>query len=124
VPACVGRVRRGGKSARSALRLDSGDEPCVGGMAEAELDDRFGKTPDPAQRLLQVARVRMLARTAGIRRIDAGPAAIALTSYDRAAAKPIDDLVEKNGRWIAAEGIAEPIERANRIEELLGAMID
>jgi transcription-repair coupling factor (superfamily II helicase) len=93
-------------------------------LFEAELDDRFGKTPDPAQRLLQVARVRMLARAAGIRRIDAGPAAIALTPYDRAAAKPIDDLVEKNGRWIAAEGIAEPIERANRIEELLGAMID
>jgi transcription-repair coupling factor (superfamily II helicase) len=65
----------------------------------------------------------MMAREAGIRRIDAGPAAIALTPHDRTAAKPLDDLVEKNGRWIAAESIADPIVRAGRIEELLDALI-
>ena len=92
-------------------------------LFEAELDDRFGKTPDAAHNLLQVARIRMLARSAGIRRIDAGPAAIAFTPQVRGAAKPIDDLVEKNGRWIAAEGIADPIARASRIEELLDAVI-
>jgi transcription-repair coupling factor (superfamily II helicase) len=92
-------------------------------LFEAELDDRFGKAPDAALRLLQVARIRMMARDAGIRRIDAGPAAIALTPHDRTAAKPLDDLVEKNGRWIAAESIADPIARAGRIEELLDALI-
>ncbi len=91
---------------------------------EAELDDRFGAMPDPTRRLLQVARLRILARAAGIRRIDAGPAAIALTPHDRRTAPPRGDLVEKNGRWIAAGAIADPVERAARIEELLDALID
>ena len=93
-------------------------------LFEAELDDRFGAMPDQARRLLQVARIRTLARAADIRRIDAGPAAIALTPYDRRTAKPAGDLVEKKGRWIAVESIADPIERANRIEELLDALIE
>jgi len=92
-------------------------------LFEAELDDRFGKAPEEALRLLQVARIRMMAREAGVRQIDAGPAAIAFTPHDRTAAKPLDDLVEKNGRWIAAESIADPIARAGRIEELLDALI-
>ncbi len=91
---------------------------------EAELDDRFGAMPDQARRLLQVARIRTLARAADIRRIDAGPAAIALTPHDRRTAKPVGDLVEKNGRWIAGESIADPIERANRIEELLDGVVE
>jgi transcription-repair coupling factor (superfamily II helicase) len=92
-------------------------------LFEAELDDRFGKAPEAALRLLQVARIRMMAREAGVRQIDAGPAAIAFTPHDRTAAKPLDDLVEKNGRWIAAESITDPIARAGRIEELLDALI-
>ncbi|WP_380781964.1 TRCF domain-containing protein [Sphingomonas sp. R86520] len=92
-------------------------------LFEAELEDRFGSLPESAHRLLQVARIRMLARTAEIRRIDAGPAAIALTPYNRTAAKPTEDLVDKNGRWIATESIADPVERAGRIEELLDAAI-
>ena len=43
---------------------------------EEELADRFGELPDEARRLLGIARVRVLAREAGIERIDAGPAAI------------------------------------------------
>jgi transcription-repair coupling factor (superfamily II helicase) len=44
-----------------------------------ELEDRFGALPPEAATLLEVARIRLLARAAGIARIDAGPAAIALT---------------------------------------------
>ena len=44
-----------------------------------ELEDRFGKLPAPAQRLIALARIRRLACTAHIARIDAGPKAIALT---------------------------------------------
>ena len=91
---------------------------------EAELDDRFGAMPDLAQRLLHVARIRMLARQGGIQRIDAGPAAIALTPHDRRAAKPLEELVEKNGRWIVRESIADPVDRAARIADVLGAMAD
>ena len=91
---------------------------------EAELDDRFGAMPDPAQRLLHVARIRMLARQAGIERIDAGPAAIAFTPHDRHAEKPLEELVEKTGRWIARETILDPVERGAKIADLLGAMTD
>ncbi|RZM37346.1 MAG: DEAD/DEAH box helicase [Sphingomonas sp.] len=105
-------------------RLARLDDVAALDLFEAELDDRFGAMPDQARRLLQVARIRTLARAADIRRIDAGPAAIAVTPYDRRAATPPGDLVEKNGRWIAAESIADPIERANRIEELLDALVE
>lgn len=46
---------------------------------EAELEDRFGSLPPEAHALLAVARLRVLAFGARIARIDAGPAAIALT---------------------------------------------
>lgn len=95
---------------------------------EAELEDRFGAMPDQARRLLQVARIRTLARMADIRRIDAGPAAIALTPHDKRMALPKAgsgiDLSEKNGRWIAAESLADPVERASRIEDVLEALAD
>ncbi|HXH16849.1 MAG TPA: TRCF domain-containing protein [Sphingomonas sp.] len=93
-------------------------------LFEAELEDRFGAMPDPARRLLQIARIRKLARAADIRRIDAGPAAIALTPYDKRIAPSHPDLVGKNGRWIAAESIADPIDRANRIEDLLDSLVE
>jgi transcription-repair coupling factor (superfamily II helicase) len=46
---------------------------------EDELVDRFGELPEEAQRLIAVARLRTLARAARVARVDAGPAAIALT---------------------------------------------
>lgn len=44
-----------------------------------ELEDRFGALVLSVERLLQAARIRALARVAGIGRIDAGPKAIAFT---------------------------------------------
>ena len=89
---------------------------------EAEIEDRFGAIPESARDLLLIARIRLRAREAGIRRIDAGPAAIALTPHDRRADKPIEALIEKNGRWIARDAIADPVERADHIETMLDAM--
>ncbi len=89
---------------------------------EAELEDRFGTVPDPTRNLLLMTRIRLRASAAGIRRIDAGPAAIALTPQDRRATVPVDDLIEKNGRWIAQMAIVDPVERAGRIEELLDTL--
>ncbi len=88
---------------------------------EAELEDRFGTTPGSAHDLLLTTRIRLRACAAGIRRIDAGPAAIAFTPHDRHGAVPIADLVEKNGRWIAKLAIDDPVERAARIEAMLDA---
>ncbi|WP_333928638.1 TRCF domain-containing protein [Sphingomonas sp. LR55] len=91
---------------------------------EAELEDRFGVVPDSARRLLLLARIRLRACVAGIRRIDAGPAAIAFTPNDRRADAPLEDLVEKNGRWIAQRAVADPVERAAQVEALLDALTD
>ena len=69
---------------------------------EAELDDRFGALPDAATLLVETARLRSLARAARIARIDAGPAAIALTPrHDYAADSAAAGLTEKNGRLLA-----------------------
>ena len=89
---------------------------------EAEIEDRFGAIPESARDLLLIARIRLRAREAGIRRIDAGAAAIALTPHDRRASKPMEALIEKNGRWIARDAIADPVERADHIETMLDAM--
>ncbi len=53
---------------------------------EEELIDRFGALPPEAETLLAMLRIGMLARHAGIARIDAGPAAIALTPRKECAA--------------------------------------
>ncbi|RVT90382.1 helicase-related protein [Sphingomonas crocodyli] len=57
-------------------RLD--DDAAVDAFAE-ELEDRFGALPPEAGRLIALARIRRLACATRVARIDAGPAAIALT---------------------------------------------
>ncbi len=85
---------------------------------EAELEDRFGPVPPEARDLLDIARIRAIARSVGIRRIDAGQAAIALTP--RHADQPVPaGLTAKNGRWLLAEAITDPAERVQRVRELL-----
>ena len=98
----------------------------VGDMAalnsfEQELGDRFGELPDAAARLIAVARVRLLARRAGIEKVDAGPAAIALTprsgaNFDGATAAGLED---KGGRLLLKERIDDPAERLERLAVVL-----
>jgi transcription-repair coupling factor (superfamily II helicase) len=47
-----------------------------------ELGDRFGDPPADAQNLLALVRLRMLARNAGVLRVDAGPKAVAFALAD------------------------------------------
>ncbi|MBM6576009.1 DEAD/DEAH box helicase [Microvirga sp. SRT01] len=97
---------------RDAVELDA---------FEQELQDRFGELPDEAQRLLAVARLRELARDHGIARIDAGPAAIALTPRpDSDMAGGFEGLTEKNGRLLLAERIDDAGVRLERLVGLLG----
>jgi transcription-repair coupling factor (superfamily II helicase) len=85
---------------------------------EAEIEDRFGAVPAEARDLLDIARIRALARSIGVRRIDAGQAAIALTP--RGADLPVPaGLAEKNGRWLLSEAIADPAERVQRVRAML-----
>ena len=88
---------------------------------EAELEDRFGELPEEAALLLSIARVRERARALGIARIDAGPAAIALTPRRDAppALGEIDGLVEKDGRLLLKEPHEDAAERLERLAALL-----
>ena len=89
----------------------------------AELEDRFGPPPPEARALLDLAAVRLAAHDARIERIDAGPAAIALTPRkDFAGDAAAAGLAEKNGRWLLAERIEDDAERLERVREVLGAL--
>ena len=87
---------------------------------EEELEDRFGALPDEARLLIELARVRLMARGAGVAKVDAGPAAIALTPQHRGHAP--EGLTEKNGRWIMAMRIDDAEERLSKVGEVLEAM--
>ncbi len=98
------------------------DQAGLDGFA-AELEDRFGATPPDARTLLDLAALRLAAYDAKIARIDAGPAAIALTprpdfAADAAAAA---GLAEKNGRYLLAERIEDTAARLERVRALLDA---
>lgn len=86
---------------------------------EDELADRFGPLPRQAQDLMTGARIAILARAARIARIDAGPAAIALTPHGSGATPPDGSgLLEKEGRWLLKERTEEE-DRSGRVVELL-----
>jgi transcription-repair coupling factor (superfamily II helicase) len=91
---------------------------------EEELTDRFGPLPPQAEALVAQARIGLLARAAHIARIDAGPAAIALTPAEgfAADAKALG-LEEKNGRLLLREETAEG-ERTGRIIALLEGLAE
>jgi transcription-repair coupling factor (superfamily II helicase) len=87
---------------------------------EAELEDRFGELPEEALLLMSIARVRERARGLNIARIDAGPAAIALTPRSGgSAAEQIDGLIEKDGRLLLKEALEDPSARLDRLAALL-----
>ncbi|MBB5715268.1 helicase-related protein [Sphingomonas aerophila] len=94
------------------------------GLAE-ELEDRFGKSPPEAEALLSLVAVRLSAAVAGIARVDAGPAAIALTprpefAGDWAAA----GLTQKGDRLLLSERIEDAAERLERVRTLLDELVE
>lgn len=95
---------------------------------EDEMTDRFGPLPPAARAMMAKARMRAAARQAKIARIDAGPAAIALTprwDFDNktvGAGKSLN-LIEKNGRLLLAERVPEG-DRFERVLQLLEALAD
>ncbi len=90
---------------------------------EDELIDRFGPIPDPAVLLLTQARVGLASRAAGIARIDAGPAAIALTPHPEFAGDAAaQGLVRKKDRLLLMETTSDA-ERAARVQQLLDALV-
>ena len=101
-------------------RLSSGAD--LDALAD-ELEDRFGALPQEAEMLLELSRIRQLARLARIARVDAGPAAIALTPRaDFEAGAEAARLTPKNGRLLLKEPTAMPQERLARVRDLLEAL--
>jgi transcription-repair coupling factor (superfamily II helicase) len=93
---------------------------------EEELADRFGAIPDAALELLALVRLRILARTLGIRRIDAGPAAIALTPDFAVDPAPwtAAGFVPSGDRLVIKTAIADLDERLSHIEEQMVAVLE
>lgn len=90
---------------------------------EAELADRFGELPAEAEALLAQARIRLLAESAGVQRIDAGPAAIALTPRDAKAKGPAS-VEAKDGRWLLRPEESEPLARLDAVETMLAELVE
>ena len=88
---------------------------------EDECADRFGAEPPEAAMLMRLARLRVLMRDANMAKLDAGPNAIAFTPRVEPTKKAIAEagLVQKNGRLILEEKIAEAADRLVRVEAIL-----
>jgi transcription-repair coupling factor (superfamily II helicase) len=87
---------------------------------EDELADRFGEPPDEVQQLLATIRVRVLARTAHIEKVDSGPAAIAFTPHANFVAQDEPGEIEQsNGRLLLKQAIDDPVERLKKAEAVL-----
>ena len=90
---------------------------------EAELEDRFGALPEAVRTLLAVTRAGLLCRRVGIARIDAGPAAIALTPRPGFSGRA-PGLIEKDGRLLLTERNDDPHTRLAEVIALLEALDD
>ena len=89
----------------------------------AELEDRFGPPPPEARTLLDHATIRLAALEVAVERIDAGPAAIALTPRkDFAGDAGAAGLTDKNDRLLLAEAIDDPDARLERVRAILDAL--
>jgi transcription-repair coupling factor (superfamily II helicase) len=85
----------------------------IDGLLE-EIVDRFGKLPAPAQTLIDVHRLRVLARPYGVAKVDATPGVILITFRPNPPVDPmrIIDLVQKNRHIKLAGNEKLRIERA------------
>jgi transcription-repair coupling factor (superfamily II helicase) len=97
-----------------------------------EIVDRFGKLPPQAQTLIDVHRLRVLARPYGVVKVDAAPGVIHITFKPNAPVEParIIELVQKN-RHIKLAGneklrieraLQDPKDRAQVVRDVLKAL--
>jgi transcription-repair coupling factor (superfamily II helicase) len=72
----------------------------------AELHDRFGPLPPPAQNLLKIAKLKLTARALGVRRLDLGPQGGTVLFEERAAVEPatLVRMIRRDARQFRLEG--------------------
>jgi transcription-repair coupling factor (superfamily II helicase) len=103
----------------------------IDGLLE-EIVDRFGKLPPQAQTLIDVHRLRVLARPYGVVKVDAAPGVINITFKSNPPIEPmrIIELVQKN-RHIKLAGneklrierqLPEPRDRAQMVRDVLRSL--
>ncbi len=103
----------------------------IDGLLE-EIVDRFGKLPAQAQTLIDVHRLRVLARPYGVVKVDAAPGVIQITFRPNPPVDPmrIIELVQKN-RHIKLAGneklriereLREPKDRAQMVRDVLRSL--
>jgi transcription-repair coupling factor (superfamily II helicase) len=75
----------------------AGDEPEISRIA-ADLRDRYGPLPEPAENLLAIMGVKIIAKAAGVSRIDGGARAVTITFSEDARISPdkIMALLKRN----------------------------
>ena len=94
-----------------------------------EIIDRFGKLPPQAQTLIDVHRLRVIAKPYGVVKVDAAPGVITITFKKNAPIEPmrIIELIQKN-RYIKLVGneklrielsLPEPKDRAQTVRDVL-----
>jgi len=89
-----------------------------------EIEDRFGTPPEAARQAFAAGRIRQMARAARIARVDAGPAAVALTPRrDFAGDVAAAGLVEKGDRLLRKTATADADARLALVVEVLEALI-
>jgi len=97
-----------------------------------EIVDRFGKLPAQAQTLIDVHRLRVLARPYGVTKVDAAPGVITITFRKDAPVEPLRilEMVQKNKHIRLAgneklrieRALPEPRERAQMVRDILRAL--
>ena len=87
-------------------RLAAADGAAALDALSAEIYDRFGPLPDPAQRLVRIAKLKLSARALGIRRLDLGPQGGMVLFEERTAVNPatLVKLMQRSPREYRLDG--------------------
>jgi transcription-repair coupling factor (superfamily II helicase) len=87
-------------------RIAAADSPEALDELTAEVHDRFGALPPPAQSLIRIAKLKLTARALGIRRLDLGPQGGSVTFEERNAIEPaaVVRLIQQAPREYRLEG--------------------
>ena len=87
-------------------RIAAADSDAALDELMAELHDRFGPLPPAAQSLLRIARLKLIARALGVRRLDLGPQGGTVLFEERSGVDPatLVRMIQKGTREFRLEG--------------------